>query len=143
MRPLADGAEVGEAPGAPLCDEAPHETLAGEAREHRRRRPVPARDQIGRQAAEGDDLDVGDGAQAPHQEVADAGAHGARPDDHGDGRQRLAALELEDALDERVLELREATDDEATHAATVPQGEDGAQRCDDGAERDPRAWYDS
>jgi hypothetical protein len=66
--PLADRREIGEAVCPALGDEAPHQPLAGEAGEHRRR-PRPAGSQSGGQSVQCDDADVRHGADAPHEQI--------------------------------------------------------------------------
>ncbi len=127
MGPVEDRAEVAELGGQAL-DQAPHEPLARQTGEHDRRRPPLRRDQVHGQAPEGGDPEVGHGSEAPDDEVADAGAHRGRADDHGDGRERVAALELEDPLAERVLELRETAADEQPLVCVIPAGHGRGER---------------
>ena len=125
--PVEDRAEVAELGGQAL-DQAPHEPLARKTGEHDRRRPPLRRDQVRGQAPEGGDPEVGHGSEAPDDEVADAGAHRGRADDHGDGRERVVAFELEDPLAERVLELRETAADEQPLVCVTPAGHGRGER---------------
>ena len=127
--------------GAVALDEAPHQKLAGEAREQGRRRPAASRDQIAGQPGQRDDADVGHASEAPHEEVGHARAHGRRPHDDREPQQRTSALELRDALAHGVFELREATARESPGCASAPpvmvaasvsRGSDGAA-CGRGA----------
>src|SRR5665647_2281804 len=65
---------------------APRPTLAGIARGRRPRCPPSRDDEIAGQAAERDHADVGDGAEPPHQQIADTSAHAGRADHDGERR---------------------------------------------------------
>ena len=125
MRPVLDRGEVGQLAGR---DEAPEQALAGQARERGLRRPADRGDQVGGEAAERDHGDVGDGAEPPHQQVADARAHVGRADDDRERRERAASPELLDALAERVFELREAAAHQQPSCLIVPRGHRVAER---------------
>ncbi len=137
VRSRRDGAVVHETPSGPLGDEAPQQALAGQAPEDDGRRAPCPRHQIAPQSLERHHGDVGDGPQPACQEVAGARTHRCRPDDDREGLERAAALELEDALCERVLELGEAADEDGRPcAACCRLGTHGRRQPTTGRGRD-------
>ena len=129
MRTLADRAEVRQSvPLALPPDQAPQESLAGHTREHSLRRTPRLRDQVTGQACQGHHRDVGHGPQPLHEQIADMRAHGRRPHDDGERRQRPAPAKLLYALAERVFELREAAAHEQPSMLVDPVGHAGRQR---------------
>ena len=111
VRAIRHGAEVPQV-GAVRRDDAPGKPLPCERAQGGRRRTAVGGDEVGGQAPQRGDLEIGDGLQPPHQEILDARAHRGRPDHDGDARERPAALEAGDALYECAFELTEAAADE-------------------------------
>ena len=124
---LAGGPEVLEPVGV-LSDEAPQKALAGKGCERGRRRPRRLGGQVAGQPREGHDGDVGQRPEPAHEKVADVRAHGRRAHDDRDRRQRPAFPQLEDALYERVLELREAAAGVQAHVWFRSPGHDRGER---------------
>ena len=102
MRPVGDRSEVVE---SRALEEPPHQSLTGDCTEDHRRGPVGARDEVARQPCQRDDLEAGDGSDLSHEQVEDVRAGRRGPHDDRERRERPAALELGDALAERILEL--------------------------------------
>ena len=87
----------------------------------RRRDPTASRAKV-------ETVKVGDRSEAAHDQVADPRAHGRGADDDGERSQRVVALELGDALAERVFELRETAADEQPQVCVGPAGHGRGER---------------
>ena len=111
-----------------LGDQAADKPLASQAAEDHRRRPSLGGDEIRGQPAQSGDGQVGDGSEAADEKIADARAHGRGADDDGERSQGVVALELGDALAERVFELRETAADEQPLVCVGPAGHGRGER---------------